>query len=333
MSEPVDSSARLHLSTSSCGKPRWYEAIPSWAKLAVAGLVIAAECAVPLGLAGKLAIEQARAGIAASRANAVYAANPRFRLVNETSHGAVPDGIYVSPGTVQKKDLATLLRQHSAFGSVSYQELTLGGERLYQVLINPRNDPDGVFEKVSKAARERSAPAPRVLSYKNSVATWQPGPHTYDTDEARCLASMPFYSQIDAAAREHDVSAALLYAMADQESDFNVHARSHVGAYGLFQFMPKTARQYGVKNRSDPAQSAQGAARYLRTLIGEFGTLDLAVAAYNAGPGNVRNWVGNTRTDAIDIPFPETKEYVSRVFEKLERYRGGFAAQQTNSHG
>jgi soluble lytic murein transglycosylase-like protein len=79
------------------------------------------------------------------------------------------------------------------------------------------------------------------------------------------------------------------------------------------QFMPATARGLGVQPL-DPASAVDGAARYLKDLIGRFGSTSLGLAAYNAGPGNV------SRHGGIP-PFPETQNYVRNVLAKAEAYR------------
>lgn len=111
---------------------------------------------------------------------------------------------------------------------------------------------------------------------------------------------------IDAAARRHGLPPALLRALAHCESNYNPHALSEKGASGLFQLMPKTARRYRVRNPRDPHDAAAGAARYLADLYHEFGSFELAVAAYNAGERAVRRHGGVP-------PYNETKLFVSRV--------------------
>lgn len=110
--------------------------------------------------------------------------------------------------------------------------------------------------------------------------------------------------------------------LAEAESSFNPAARSPVGAKGLFQLMPETARALGLRTflsdqRTDPEQSARAAARYLRTLHGRFGNWALALAAYNAGEGRVARTLAarqaSTFTAIADALPAETRMYVPKV--------------------
>lgn len=115
--------------------------------------------------------------------------------------------------------------------------------------------------------------------------------------------------------------------LAEVESTFNPAARSPAGARGLFQLMPATARELGLRTffpdeRTDPAKSAQAAARYLRQMHDRFGDWPLALAAYNAGPGRVRRTLeqhGAETFAAIASRLPaETQMYVPKVLATIE---------------
>ena len=131
----------------------------------------------------------------------------------------------------------------------------------------------------------------------------------------------------------------MIHAVARQESQFDRAARSPVGASGLMQLMPGTAREQAGKLGLpyDPARlvndtgyNIQLGSSYFQRIFNLYGSYPLAIAAYNAGPGNVNKWLranGDPRTggvDAVDwveaIPFGETRNYVQRVLENAVVY-------------
>ena len=126
------------------------------------------------------------------------------------------------------------------------------------------------------------------------------------------LAGVPYADLFTRAANRHGVDASLLAAVASQESGFDSQAVSPAGARGLMQFMPATAAGLGV-NPLDPASAIDGAARYLSSLKTEFGSTELALAAYNAGPGTVRRY-------GEIPPYTETQNYVRAVMSKAQAY-------------
>jgi soluble lytic murein transglycosylase-like protein len=108
------------------------------------------------------------------------------------------------------------------------------------------------------------------------------------------------------AASRWNVSAALIAAQLYAESNFNPFAVSDAGARGIAQFMPGTARSYGLANPFDAAASIDAQAHLMRDLLRELGSVSLALAAYNAGPQAV------ARCGCVP-DYPETQGYVARI--------------------
>jgi soluble lytic murein transglycosylase len=123
---------------------------------------------------------------------------------------------------------------------------------------------------------------------------------------------------IKRASREHGVSPALVKAVIAAESGFDPEAVSRKGAQGLMQLMPYTAERMGVDDALDPWQNIDGGTRYLSQMIERFpGELNLALAAYNAGPEAVKKHRGVP-------PYKETRTYVKRVLHYYEKYHADF---------
>jgi soluble lytic murein transglycosylase-like protein len=117
-----------------------------------------------------------------------------------------------------------------------------------------------------------------------------------------------FAPLIQEAAAKHNVPVELICGVILQESGGDPRAKSHAGAKGLMQLMPATARRFGVKDAYDPKQNIDGGTKYLSWLLERFnGNIELVLAAYNAGEGNIEKH-GNKIP-----PFKETQQYVPAV--------------------
>lgn len=125
---------------------------------------------------------------------------------------------------------------------------------------------------------------------------------------------------LDEAARRHGLDAALVHAIARAESGYRQDARSPRGAMGLMQLMPATARELGLTDPYDARANADAGALYLRRMLDRFGDLQLALAAYNAGPAAVE------RHGYAVPPFAQTRAYVRRV-QAFWRAAGARATQ------
>lgn len=182
--------------------------------------------------------------------------------------------------------------------SESLVELTLsGGGRVHLPIerIDRILDDEVVTEEIVQEVREGVLP---IRSYRFAEAS-------------RPLFSSRFDEKIVEAARKFDVDAALVSVVIKAESDYNPKVVSRKGARGLMQLMPATARRFGVANSFNAEENIYGGTRYLRWLLDTFeGNADLAVAAYNAGEGNVWKYEGVP-------PFRETVNYLARIGRHL----------------
>jgi hypothetical protein len=202
--------------------------------------------------------------------------------------------------------------------------------------ISRTKDNEGVVEFSNIPTQNKSGKTTLIYSYSDgntiSVFTDQKPTHTsdYNVLKFECYACNPhskinwntvklnlnaFSQSIDSEAELNSVDPALVRALIHAESAFNSQATSRVGAQGLMQLMPATAKELGVTNSLDAKQNIAGGTKYIAQLLQQFrGNIKLATAAYNAGPAAVKKYNGVP-------PYEETQVYVERVGILHARYQ------------
>ena len=171
---------------------------------------------------------------------------------------------------------------------------------------HPANGSDTASATAARTPTSRSSPADG-LSARELEA--RPGQGLSQTPGQRPVFAAELEAMIQQEARNQAVSPELIRAVVQAESGGRPDARSKAGAVGLMQLMPGTARELGV-NPNNPRENIRGGVQYLNQMAGKFGDLDLALAAYNAGPGAVKKYGGVP-------PYRETIDYIGKIRKSL----------------
>ena len=175
-------------------------------------------------------------------------------------------------------------------------------EQYFSVLDKNQADTANSFAKELDKAVTKTEEKPAQKTEENKLPEL-----TINKVSTKTNALPDFNSIIKTQAAKTGIDENLLKAVIKTESGFNPNARSHVGAMGLMQLMPKTAESLGVVDPYNPQQNIEGGSKYLKKLLSKYnGNKEMALAAYNAGPGAVDKYDGVP-------PYKETQNYVKSI--------------------
>jgi len=203
--------------------------------------------------------------------------------------------------------------------TVTYMDFQILGPKADPFAVDLAADFDRLDESISDQRSIRRAwriidipspaqPQPSSQQPPCPLSSWKP----LGLQTAIELRRARYFPLMARAACAHSIPISLFDALIIQESGYNPLAHSIKGAAGLTQLMPDTAKSQGVSNVWNIDQNLAGGARVLKAHLAEFGRYDLALAAYNAGPGRVR--------PRRSVPaIAETQNYVSSILSRLER--------------
>lgn len=194
-----------------------------------------------------------------------------------------------------------------------YKFRDANGNILFTNIVNERKKPSGDnFKQYSTLEKVTWFADTNVHKYSN----W--GNSEFAVSRSFSKNRDAFDQLIKTSALAQNIDHGLIKAIIHTESGFNPRARSKPGAQGLMQLMPATAGMYGVVDAYNPSQNISAGARHIKYLINRYKSLELALAAYNSGEGNVNKYGGIP-------PFAETKDYVKRVMSRYRNLYGGSA--------
>ena len=190
-------------------------------------------------------------------------------------------------------------------GSIIEGDITKNSDKSYTISTN-----SGIIsfekEEVRRIIVNKSYPSQKknILSASSPIKEKSGYQYYTSYDELICSA-----------ASKHDIDPSLVKAVIKAESGFNAMEKSNKGACGLMQLMPNTARLLGVRNIYSPYENVHAGTKFLKLMLNQFdGDVELALAAYNAGPGAVKKY-GKVP------PYRETRNYIRNVYKNEKRWR------------
>jgi len=236
--------------------------------------------------------------------------------------------------SIPKKDVAmggsvppATIAGSPAKASVAPAQASYDAPRMVRGQVYAYVGKDGVRHYTSTRPRGMSVASMRTIRYSYMETCFACGAKPGVNFRSLRLNTAAYNDEIRAAARQHGVEEAIVRAIIHAESAFNPRALSRVGAQGLMQLMPPTARRFGVSDAFNPQENIQGGVKYLAWLLKRFnGNLTLAAAGYNAGEGAVDKYKGVP-------PYKETRHYVERVGILADRYRSAASPVAASSTG
>ncbi len=229
--------------------------------------------------------------------------------LDELAHAATSGGgprVVATPGVTMRDEAAYQLL---ALGYSARETADIVSGRISQQALDTARQMLAVGQTRDQAANYLDGQYKRVVALRNARIAPVPVPRR------RGVMPIAFDALIEKYANLHQVEAAIVRAIIDTESAFNPVALSHKGAIGLMQLMPMTARELGV-DPFVPEQNIEGGVRYFSQLLKMFGGIELALVAYNGGPGYAQRYA---RGQAA--LYGETRDYVRKVLTRLNALR------------